>query len=126
MNHMDNMHDGFWNSILPDVREAFGLRPLSIEESEQAYRDAQAVELSDDEIDGLMAKSMSDIPKEPGFSPSPDDATVDVPDATREEFLQLNREKGEEDPEVDDLIQRQRDEALGDDEDGDEDEPKKA
>lgn len=117
--HMDNMHDEFWTNVLPDVREALGLRPLSIMESELAYRDAPVVELREDEIDGLMAQAMSDIPKELDH----DTPTTDISDAMREEFLQLNREQGDEDAEVDDSIQRQRDEVLDEDADEEDDEP---
>lgn len=109
---MDNMHDDFWNDVLPDIREALGLKDLSIEESKKAYDEAPAVDLHDNEIEWLMKCAMTEIPQEPGC----DVGSHEIPKATLEGFLQLNREEGEEDPEIDALIRRQRDEAL--DEDG--------
>ena len=115
---MDNMHDEFWNDLLPDIREALGLRELTIEESVKAYADATPVELGENEIQWLMDQAITEIPQEPGFDEGPD-----VPRATLEGFMQLNREEGDSDPEVDAFIQRQRDEALDQDGNDETDKP---
>lgn len=120
---MDNMHDDFWNDLLPELRDTLGLRPLSIDESIKAYNEASAVDFSEADIQRLIEQGKSDIPQEPGFG----DAADHVDESTKAEFLQLNRDAGDADADVDDLVQRQRDEALNDeaedDEDGDGDEP---
>lgn len=111
---MDTMHDKSWDDLAPGFRKVLGLRPLTHEEARKAHADAPEADITEEEIDCLLETARTDIPKE---CPSAGEAQEVEPNPISEDVYQLHRNEGDEDAEVDDLLDQQRREALDDDDD---------
>lgn len=112
--------DVFWNAHAGNLRDLAFLRPLTVEEAEEAAKWAPEVPLNPTEIQRLVAAA---VPCEPDVSNDDEEFgwfdNVDTA-AVEEGVLQLNRNKGEGDQEAEDAEAELRRRLL-DDEEEDED-----
>lgn len=109
-----------WLRVAAKLRRALGLAPPSLEEADAEMAEAEETPMSDEEIQGIVdaatgTNTIGSFDPEPDYEWTREFATDEVAD----EMLVLNREAGEEDPEVDQRIEELRKEALrnGDEED---------
>lgn len=109
-----------WSQVAAKLRRALGLAPPTLGEAETEMAQAEEAPMSDVEISRIVnAATGPDAPA--SFDPEPDYdwagefSTQEVED----EMLVLNRDAGEEDPEVDRRIDELRKEALRDDDEED-------
>jgi hypothetical protein len=122
---MSAEHDKFWNEVQGKLRRALDLHPLCPEESEKEYKKAKAEPVSDQDVDDVL-KFVRSMGEEGGMTAGQEAEAVSDDDAPSEwqapvtnemmddQVLQLNRNAGEKDQETDDLIEKHRREALGD------------
>lgn len=111
--------DKFLGTMASKLRRALHLHPLCAEEAEKEYRDAPSEPMPSEKLDAMIKSIVSG--KDDWASP---DASLDdeLESGIDEEALQLNRNLGDEDPEVDDLVDRHRRKALENDGQDDKDE----
>jgi hypothetical protein len=122
-------HDKFWKEVQGKLRRALDLHPLCQEESEKEYKKAKAEPLSEQDVDDVL-EFVRSMGERGGMPAPPEDAEADDEDQegsppkwvdpvsaemVDEEMLQLNRNAGDKDDETQDLIEKHRREALGDD-----------
>lgn len=108
--------DRFWEGVAGKLRRAKGFSIPTPEEAEAELDAAKEEPLTDEQIDAMMRAAVSE--ELDTYTPTPDlswlgeakDSLID------QEQLVLNRNRGEEDTEVEELLEGQRREALGDDE----------
>ena len=105
------------------LRRALRLGELTLAQAQSEYNAAVPVELSDAHIDALVEGAFAqqqehgDLPFEIcGWTPEADTSDIES------DVYQLNRNEGEPDTEVEDLIEKHRREALGEDTSGDDSE----
>ena len=101
------------------LRRALRMGELTPEQAQAEYEAAEPVEIPEAQIDALVNGALeAELPAEPPTFEvtdwSPDLDTSDV----ESDVFQLNRNKGEADPEVDELVERHRREALEEDQRG--------
>ena len=105
-----------WSQVVVKLRRALGLAPPSLEEADAEMAAAEEAPMSDEKIQRITdtATGKDAIG---AFDPEPDyDWTAEIAtDEVADQMLVLNREAGEEDPEVDERIEELRKEALRDD-----------
>ncbi len=119
----DPRDNTFWNEMTDEMRRALHLNPLTDEEAEREYDDAPAVPMSPEQIAEYTKIASAAVPREPSYEDriAGSKAIEDI-DHEVGEVLGLHRNEGDLDPEVEEEMRRQREEALSDDEDeGDED-----
>lgn len=115
--------DRAWIAMADEMQRAMHLAPLTPEESVRAYENAKPVPMSDQDIDECVSVARSgrrktNIPAEP-IVPSADYAEIDEEVG---EVVGMCRNEGEEDPEVQEMMRRERERALSEnktDEDAD-------
>ena len=95
------------------LRRALRMGELTPEQAQAEYEAAEPVELSDATIDALVGNAfeLETRAEKPAFEVtvwSPETDTSDV----ESDVYQLNRNEGELDPEVDELVEKHRREAL--------------
>ena len=113
--------DRFWDEVADKLRKAKGFcvpapKDLQIE-LDAIERDS----LTDDEIDAMVQMAVSG--ELATWTPMPDLEWTEDGETNRivDDVMQLNRNLGDDDPEIDELLDQQRREALGTDEDTGED-----
>lgn len=108
--------DKFWDDHAAKLREFAKMRLLTPEEAEEAARSAPPVPLSDDEIRRIVAAARPCEPEaEEGSAPDwLDEAGTEE---VEEGVLQLNRNKGDADPDTDAIEEALRRRMLDDEED---------
>lgn len=114
---MPDENDRFWGEMAPKLRRAMKLHPLCPEESEKEYKAAEQRPLPDGSLDAMVDSIVSgrdDWNESQDEQPWSDGADIE------DQVLQVNRNLGEEDPEVDERVEEHRRKALGQD-----DEPNK-
>ncbi len=103
------------------VQQALRLAKLTPEQAQAEYDAAEPADISDADIERLIANVVDGDESAGSDSFEVTEWTLDVDTEEVESgFLQLNRNQGNEDPEVDELIEKHRREAL-DQNDDDED-----
>lgn len=109
-----------WSRVAARLQRALGLAPPTLEEAEAEMAKAHEVPISDTEINRIVdaatgADTPASVAPEPDYEWTAEFATDEV----AEDMLVLNREAGEEDPEVTQRMEELRKEALSDDEEED-------
>lgn len=104
-----------WSQVVDKLRRALGLAPPSWKEADAEMVKAEAVPMTDEEIERIAggAKRQEDHENyelEADYTWASEYASEEV----AEEMLVLNRDAGDEDPEIDDLVDKHRKEALRD------------
>lgn len=108
------MNDKFWDDVAPDLQRAMDLRPLTQKQAKKAYDEAPEAQITDDEIEQLLRSSRLDIPQEACFDAS--DSMTHGDSHVARDVCEIHRNEGDsKDPEVDELLDQQRREALEDD-----------
>lgn len=105
--------DRFWQGVAKQLRRAKGFSVPTPEEAEAELDAAEEDPLTDEQIDAMVETATSG--EVGSYTPMPDLSWLgDFSDETAdEELLVLNRNRGEEDEEVDTLLEEQRQEVLG-------------
>jgi len=118
----------FWDKMRGKLRRALDLDPLCQEESEKEYKKAKPKrQLSDDEINAIMqfATSFGEdggmvVEPEPSATDEDDQAASEWVDPVKAEDMDaelmelVNRNRGEQDDETTKLLDKYREQALGD------------
>jgi len=114
--------DRFWNEMGDEMRRALHLDPLTDEEAAREYDEAPEVPLSEEQIAEYARFAGSAVPREPSYNELTAEPKQEIEDEVGE-VLGLYRNEGEADPDIEEQMRRQRDEALSDDDEdeGDED-----
>jgi len=119
--------DKFWNEHAEIAREIGMLRPLTAEEAEAAAEEAKltpCAPLSDEDIRRLVERAAQNTPT-PSWNEDADEELSDewvYQDATESVeggILQLNRNKGDADPDAEELEEILRRRMLDEEEDSD-------
>lgn len=112
---MPDENDRFWGEMASKLRRAMKLHPLCPEESETEYKAAERRPLPDGDLDAIVHSIVSgrDDWKEAQGEETWSDGTdaADIED----QVLQVNRNLGDEDPEVDERVEEHRRKVLGKD-----------
>lgn len=112
---MANEADRFWNSIVKGLRRYMRLSPPSDKEAELELNAADEIPISEEKIESIVQSvtsgNIAAREAEPMGNWSDE---ADVEDVEKEMELVLNRNEGEADSDVDELIERLRREALED------------
>ncbi|WZP01245.1 hypothetical protein EP7_005674 (plasmid) [Isosphaeraceae bacterium EP7] len=105
--------DRFWKGVAKQLRRAKGFSIPTPEEAEAELDAAEEEPLTEEEIDAMVRAATSG--EMGSYAPAPDISWLgDSSDETSdEELLVLNRNRGEENAEIDTLLGEQRREALG-------------
>lgn len=123
----------FWDKIRGKLRRALDLDPLCQEESEREYKKTKPTgPLPDTHINAIMEFAQS-FGESGGMTVEPEQVEEDEPavdwtdpvkavDMEAELMELVNRNRGDQDEETDDLLDKHRDKELGDDEQDGEDE----
>lgn len=117
----DPRNDKFWREMKDELRDALDLRPLTDEEAERAYDEAEPVPFTEDQIAEFIKIASDTVPREPSYEERSGGTVTDSTiDQEVGEVLGMHRNEGDVDPDVEEEMRRQREEALQDD---DEEEP---
>jgi hypothetical protein len=113
---MNGKADKFWTDAAANLRRAKRLHALTPEEAQAQLDAAQEVPLSEEEIESVIDAATSG--ELTTWTPTPhlDWAEDFDTAAVADDVLQLNRNRGEEDPEVEQLLDELRREALNNNE----------
>jgi len=108
--------DRFWDEVVGDLRRAEGFCVPTPEELEAELDAFEADPLSDEQIGAMIQAAVSG--ELATWTPMLELnwAEEGDPMGIKDEVLQLNRNPGDEDPMIDELLDRQRWEELGTDE----------
>ena len=119
---MTSRKNKLWNKASEEIRQAFGLGPISREEAEYENSLDRGAPLEESEIEAIVLFATG---KQERLQQEVEPSVLQesfVEGSVREEILQLNRNAGELSDEIRERIERHRREVLeGDDEDDDED-----
>lgn len=110
--------DKFWNASAPRLRRGLKLHPLCQEEAEQECRNARPEHLPDDVVDAMISSITSG---DDDWVPASNQAGDGLESGIDEDALQLNRNAGAPDDEVDERVDQHRKRALGIDDQNPED-----
>ena len=113
--------DKFWDEVSERVRKARGLRPLSPEEAKKAYKEAPEAPLPAGEIEAIVSGVTSGRPERREKEPDAASVYLEAMEEVEDDVCVFNRNRGEDDPETDELLDELRRKALSDD-DGEEEE----
>lgn len=112
-----------WSEIVAKLRRAMGLAPPSDEEADAAMLSAGEIPMSDEDIEAIARQAIGQKTTRPTLEPDyswlgeqAEDETVD------ESMLVMNRNKGEEDDEVQRRLKELRRKALESDDANDDEE----
>jgi hypothetical protein len=107
--------DRCWEEVAQKLRRAKGFSIPTPEEAEAELDAALEQPITDEQISAMVEAAVSGELAD--WTPTPDLSWMgETNDSTIEdELFVLNRNRGEEDPEVDEILEEQRKEALGDD-----------
>lgn len=120
---MPDENDRFWGEMASTLRRAMKLHPLCSEESEKEYKAAERRSFPDGDLGAMVDSIVSGRDDwngsrdEQPWSDGADTANIE------NQVLQVNRNLGEEDPEVDERIEEHRRKALGQDGEANKDSP---
>ena len=108
--------DRFWDGVARKLRRAKGFLTPTPEEAEAELYAVGEEPLTDKQIDAMMKAAISE--KLEPYTPMPDLSWLGIINDSYidQGLLVLNRNRGDEDKEVDELLEKQRREALEDDE----------
>jgi hypothetical protein len=113
---MPNQEEKFWSDIVGQLRRALRLRELSQEEAKREYKAAEEIALSDERIDAIVGAAVSGEHAVWTTEPQVESWPADMDTASIEDQVrQLNRNLGEADDQVDELIDKHRREVFEDD-----------
>ena len=125
----------FWEQVRGKVRRALDLDPICQEEAEKEYKKTKASgPLPEADINAIMefAQSFGETrgmtPEQPQDADQDDESVSEWEDPVNAEDMDaelmelVNRNRGEQDEETDDLLDKYREEELGDDEEEEVDE----
>lgn len=107
-----------WNEVAEKLRRALGLCPPTPDEADRAIREAGEIPMSRDEISSIVQSATSG--ELPPTIFHPDDswtAEIDTGHMAEDSMVVMNRNRGDDDEEVDKQIDQLRREALQDDDD---------
>ena len=111
---MNSDADRFWQGVAKRLRRAKGFSVPTPEEAEAELDAAEEDPLTEEQIDAMVqAANSGEIQS---YTPMPDLSWLgaESDEYADEELLVLNRNRGEDDEEIDALLEEQRREALGD------------
>lgn len=100
--------------MVEEMRRALHLAPLTEEEAAREYDEAPEIPMSEDQVAEYARIAASAIPREPSYNERTLDPKQEIEDEVGE-MLGLYRNQGDVDPEVEEQMRRQREEALSDD-----------
>jgi hypothetical protein len=108
--------DQFWKEVADKLRRAEGFCVPTPKDLEAELDAIEPEPLTDEQIDAMFQAAVSG--ELATWTPMPDLDWIEDRESGRimEDVMQLNRNLGDEDPEIDELLDRQRVEALGTDE----------
>ncbi len=110
----DPRDDRCWNEMVREMRRALHLAPLTEEEAAREYDEAPEIPMSEDQVAEYARIAASAIPREPSYNERTLDPKQEIEDEVGE-VLGFYRNQGDVDPEVEEQMRRQREEALSDD-----------
>lgn len=116
----DPRDDQFWNEMEPEMRRALHLDPLTDEDAAREYDEAPEVPLSEEQIAEFARIAGSAVPREPSYNERTSKPNAEI-DKEVGEVVELFRNEGDVDPDVEEEMKRQREDALADDDDEEED-----
>lgn len=116
---IDLRDERFWNEMGPEMRRALHLEPLSDDEAARAFEEAPELPLSEDQIAEFARIAAASVPREPSYLDRTAERGAEI-DQEVGEVLELHRNEGEDDAEIEERMNQQAEEALGDDDDEDE------
>ena len=111
----------FWNEMGDEMRRALHLDPLTDEEAAREYDEAPEVPLSEEQIAEYARIADFAVPREPSYNERAGRPKQEIEDEVGE-VLGLYRNEGEADPDIEEQMRRQRDEALSDHDEDEDDE----
>ncbi len=117
----DPRDDQFWNEMEPEMRRALYLDPLTDEEAAREYDEAPEVPLSEEQIAEFARIAGSAVPREPSYNERTNKPNAEIEKEVGE-VVELYRNEGDLDPDVEEEMRRQREEALADDDEEEDDE----
>lgn len=114
---MPSQDDRFWGDVAGKIRRALFLRPLTKKEAEQEYEAADAMPLSDGEIDSIVESVVNGAVNVTAADAQPEWLSDSDCQDLESQVLQLNRNKREDKNNgVDELVEQHRREAFSDNE----------
>lgn len=107
-----------WNKVAEKLRRALGLRPPTPDEADKAIREARELLMSDDEIARIVQSvTEDDVPPVVFHLDDSWKQDIDTGAVAADSRLVMNRNLGDEDEAVDELVDELRKDALEDDDD---------
>lgn len=115
---MSDEKDTFWTELAPKFRKALGLDTPSLEEIERTLDRMPQKPMEARRFDRIMARLSGDETRASNDSPLPSWLERESePEAIDEDLLAaLHRNQGDQDPEIEELLEELRKEGLSDDE----------
>lgn len=117
----DPRDDQFWTEMRPEMRRALHLEPHSDEEAAREFDEAPEVSLSEEQIAEFARIAARAVPREPSFNERTNKPNAEIEKEVGE-VVELYRNEGDRDPDVEEEMRRQREEALADDDEEEDDE----
>jgi hypothetical protein len=117
----DPRDDQFWNEMRPEMRRALHLEPLSDEEAAREFDEAPEIPLSEEQIAEFARLAARAVPREPSYNERTTKPKAEIEKEVGE-VVELYRNEGDLDPDVEEEMRRQREEALADDDEEEDDE----
>ena len=117
----DPRDDQFWNEMRPEMRRAMHLEPLSDEEAAREFDESPEVPLLAEQIAQYARIAAGAIPREPSYNERTTKLDAEI-DKEVGDVVELFRNEGDLDPDVEEEMRRQREDALADDEEEKDDE----
>lgn len=105
-----------WNDVAERLRRAMGLCPPTPNEADQAIANADEVPMSEDEVRDIVSEVTKGKAQNHSFHPDHSWTEGIDTNAVNDDMLVMNRNPGDEDDEVDKMVEELRREALEDDE----------
>lgn len=112
---MTQNHDAFWEWIAPQLRKAFRLEEPSLQEIEEALKTTEGAPIPEAKVEEIVAKTLRKSSRKRKFRVW----MQDEPFSTVEEDMlaAVHRNQGDNDPEIEALLEKHRQEALKENED---------
>lgn len=111
---MNTTDDLFWASIAPVLRKAAGFEMPDIATMEAELDAIEGAPISESKVDERVEAALTGIVRPRRWSTEQPEEADESFGSIRDEALQLNRNLGEDDAEIEDFLEQQRREALGD------------
>jgi hypothetical protein len=115
---MPDETDKFWGAMVSQLRRGLRLHPLCADEAEKEYKAAKPEPLPESTLDAMLDSITSG---RDDWASTRNVVNQGLESGIDEDALQLNRNAGDADAEVDDRVEELRRKALGNDGEADQD-----